>query len=498
MVDYSGRVTEVVASAETTTGTPAIGTQDPFTSNTALYPADILFTSPDLYPNSTPPLPLVFERLRPGESVRATAHFDFAEVTENCRARDALLPELAPGQLVTEVGSEAAAGVYRAPTRAPLRFIAQDILTGEFLDWELPLSSPQITWTLSGPTIIRADITPEQRDVVEGRLEAWATWIHVEENGQILASGIMQPVSIAGETLSVDAVGPAGYPVGIPYLGELSAIGIDPLQVVRLIWQHLQSYRDGNLGVTVSAATSTARLGEAAHQEVDDAGKLVFNTDGTPKMVDAAPYVLAWYADVDCGREIDSLAQATPFDYVERVAWNGDRSAVTHHLELGHPRIGARRNDLRFSEDENIRQAVPLREEPDQYASQVILRGKGEGRDSVRGYAGSPSPRRIRRVGVLTDKTVPDTARANQLAADELRRRQSLQAITEIVVDATHANAPIGSYQCGDDILVQARVAYLGDVALWHRIVSITWAPDEDLVSLELQPSGSFQYGLDA
>lgn len=358
------------------------------------------------------------------------------------------------------------------------RLIAQDITSGEFLDWDLPVSDVQITDTLSGPSRITGRITPEVAELV-GRLQPWGTWVHVEEAGQIRGSGILQPFQVTDQALTLEAEGVAGYPHGIAYLGEFSEVNVDPADVVREIWRHVQSYPGGDLGVTVSDTRTPVRVGtEVGHDDT------------------IRPYELAWWQNRDCGAEIDALARSTPFDYRERVAWNSARTDVVHEVELGYPRLGRRRPDLRFAEDENVTAVVPVEETPDEYASDVLVVGAGEGRDAIRGAASDPIPGRVRRVATIVDKGVTSARVAKSLARDELRRRQAaLLAVREVVVDAHHEYAPFGSYQVGDDILVQASVPWLGDLALWHRIIAYTYAPDVGQVRLQLRRSEMFRYG---
>jgi hypothetical protein len=124
-----------------------------------------------------------------------------------------------------------------------------------------------------------------------------------------------------------------------------------------------------------------------------------------------------------------------------------------------------------------------------------VVRGAGEGRDGIRGYAGTRSARRLRRVTVVTDKAVMTGGRADARAADELRRRQSVLTVGEVVIHDWHPNAPIGSFEVGDDIIIQSPISYLGDVKLTHRITAYTWAPDPGLITLELARSDDFYYG---
>ena len=381
------------------------------------------------------------------------------------------------------------AGLVAIPPAPTTRFIVQSILTGDFLHWDLPLADPSITYELSGPTAITGHLRPEDPELVDlitSGMEPWSCWIHVETDGLIRASAILQPYQLDGEEYALEAVGPSAYPHGMPYLGELSGIAIDPADVVREIWAHLQSYPDGQLGVTVHGVTPV-RIGEPEPEE-----GVEYEEDERP----AGPYKLSWWEGVDCGSEVDNLAREVGFDYVERCAWNADRSGVDHWIDLAYPRVGARRDDLRFATGENIiGNPIPAEESDDLYASQVVLFGKGEGRDLVRGYAGRTLRTRLRRVAVIQDRTVATAARANALAKADIERRQGLLDITDIEVDARHDNARFGSYSVGDDILIDVEIPWQGRVQQWERVLSITYSPDAESVRLQLRRADADWYG---
>jgi hypothetical protein len=462
------------------------------------------------------------------------------------------------------------------PPSKPLRFMFQDIRRGVWLNWDVEIVEPEITWTLSGPTMIRGKVGPEDVEVIRG-IDAWGTWLHVEESGQIRASGILQPLAIQGDDLMIEAVGVHGYAVGMQFESEFSAIQIDAAEAMRQLWGYLQMPPDARLGVTLAPTNTGRLLGEPARIELEidsatgmvvyeelkleteppftglrlvvqdevedyawtaflmwgyelyvntETGKLVVlvtpmdyamattglpavmqtftNDDGTTedvwfvpkyKYIPAKPYEIAWWNQIDVGREIENLAKQTPFDFAEVPRWADDRLEVDQHITIGFPRLGTKRFDLRFAEDENLFAAVLLRETPNFYASQVIVRGAGEGRAAIRGQYGGNHSGRVRRVASLTDQTITTRKRAEALAQEELYRRLAAYTISEITIDATHDNAPLGSYTLGDDILVQANLPYYGEVQLWHRILAITWVPDRDEVRLSLRRSEQFNYG---
>lgn len=445
------------------------------------------------------------------------------------------------------------------PVRAdtpPVRFLAQDIRSRAFLG-ELPLVDPIVSLTLSGSTIIRANIKPEYPDLAELGIEAWATWIHVEQDGQLRGTAMLVEPTITGEQYDVVAMGFTSYATGTPYLDDTSLLWTDPLTVVRLFWAHMQSYPDAPLGVLVDQDAKTpARLGIPRHQDVDETGALAYDetttpaptpdpvidettgeeipvdvpvvddtsqgpgsevvastvtdeatgvitityADGSiltrkPRIVEDAPQVYAWYTDTDCGAEIDNLSKTYRFDYLEQVSWNPTKTDTQRFLALGYPRLGRKRTDLRCVLGENLLEAFPLAESPGQYASQVLTRGKGEGRAAIRGYAGTPNAHRVRRAKVVTDQTITTQDGADGNSRDEIQRAAADLTIGEIVLEASHQNMPLGSYIPGDEALITGDVDYVGHVELWHRILSYDWYPDLDRVVAQCRRAEQFSYG---
>ena len=380
-------------------------------------------------------------------------------------------------------------GLVAVPPAPTTRYIVQSILTGEFLTWDLPLADVTITYELSGPTSITGSLRPEDPEVralLAAGMEPWACWLHVETDGLIRASGILQPYQINDETYGVEVAGPSAYPQGLPFLGELSAIATDPADIVRAIWAHVQSYPDGRLGVKVLGSTPV-RIGEEEPEE-----DVEYPEGERP----AGPYKLSWWEGTDCGGEIDSLASSTPFDYVEHCEWLPDRSGVRHWIELHYPRAGARKDNLRFATGENIiGNPIPAEETDDLYASQVVVFGKGEGRDTIRGYAGRRLGSRLRRVAVVQDATIATNHRADARAGADLERRQGLIDITDIEVDARHDNARFGTYAVGDDIPIDVEIPWLGRLRQFERVISITYSPDQESVRLQLRRAEAFRYG---
>lgn len=360
------------------------------------------------------------------------------------------------------------------------RYIAQRIrgdgAAGEFLDWNLPLTNVGITSTLSGPGALTATV-PMEDARLRGQdiFRDWGTAIWAEADGEIKGGGILVGTTFQGPSVEVTCMGLSGYPQGMPYLDYGAWVQIDPLFAARHIWQHLQSQPGGNLGVVVDETTSPVRIGKPLEN--------VAFTTGAGEEVDfeAGPYKLAWWQTDDLGAEFDKLAQSTPFDYNEETRWVGDQ--LEHRLRLHYPRKGQRRHDLRFAIGENIAVIPSASSSGEEYANEVLFLGAGEGRDMVRGTA-SRSEGRLRRAVVASDKAARSKLRANAGAKAELALRTDIETITSIsVVD--HQHAPFGSFDIGDEILVQGDFGWL-DVYEWHRITSMTISPNNRVRELTL------------
>ncbi|MGO4251246.1 hypothetical protein AB4Y81_03175 [Paenarthrobacter sp. TAF1] len=368
------------------------------------------------------------------------------------------------------------------------RYIAQRAITGEFLDMELPLNREELRWDLSGAGSLRGTVTPDVGGLraPDGRLllEEWGTIIYAEADGQIRWGGIVVRSGFQGPTWTIEAAGFATYPHGIPYTGTYSKIGVDPADVVAHIWQHVQGYADGNLDVAVTGSKTPVRLGTEP--------KDVEFTTGSGESVafQSGPYELNWWETPDCGSEIDSLAKETPFDYEERHFWEGDE--VKHELRIGYPRLGRRRDDLAFIQGDNIADVVSPTLDGEDFSNEVVGLGAGEGVGALRRTTAIRDGR-LRRPAVYTAKDVSSVARMDSLIRAELQRRQKTLDISQVTV-RDHPNAPIGSWNLGDDVLIQATIPWLGDVDLWCRVTG--WAlTSETTAVLNLARSDSFTYG---
>jgi hypothetical protein len=375
--------------------------------------------------------------------------------------------------------------------RKNLRYLVQEVLSRKWVSWDFPLREPDLTWNINAANEIVGKV--DAREVADLDIDEWSHYLHVEQNGEIRNSGIILPWAPGGPELTINAAGVTRYPHGQPYqgsfpLGNPPGVNIDPLDVVRHIWSHLQSYADGKLGVIVAPTTSPVRIGEPPRDVEFTTGA------GEEVAFTAGPYLLKWYEETDCGAEIDDLAKETPFDFREAPRWNEAKDDVIQYVEIGFPRLGRDQRLLAFAQGENLIEALAPVEDDERYASEVITLGKGEGTARVRGRASTRIPRRVRRSTIVEVKNADSTARADALAFDDLSRRHGLLEVNEVNLLGTHPNAPFGSFAAGDDIPVRMTVDGYGHVIIRHRVEGFTFRPEVSELKARTKRSDSFTY----
>lgn len=413
------------------------------------------------------------------------------------------------------------------PPASEWRYYAQNILTGEWLSRELPLSDVKLTPTLSGPCGMSATIAPEYQHLKTPTgglvLAEWQTLIVAEAAGQLRGGGLLTSMQVTGQELDLDITGVSGYPDGQPLRETLSwggknegtsGHGVDPLDVVRALWGYLQSQPDGNLGVTLDDTSTPYRLGEWHNTrrmntdgELDEDPKAVASTpvpiDKIWRPGDKPPvaaqgkelywqYELPWHDNTDVGRHITNLAKQTPYDWTETYTWADEtREQVVCHIHLGYPRLGRRQHNLRFVEGENIIALVPVHRDGDDYANSVTVYGAGEGSKKVRATASTRDGRLLRARSVdRPDLTTEAQCRA--VADEELRRWSKLVDITGLTI-IDHPNAPIGSFAVGDDVLVHTRAGWT-PTRLWVRVTDMTITPGSGEIDVSCSRSDRFNY----
>lgn len=358
------------------------------------------------------------------------------------------------------------------------RVLTQHALTGEWLSKALPLTELEYGPDLNGPGELTGKLSPRLAAAHPGLADPGTTCIYVESDGLLRWGGLIWDARPQGETYAIEAAGWSSYPHKRYDLhGNLDGRGpytyADRCQVIRDIWDYLQSVEDGDLGVTVDATTSAS-------------------TVGTP----AEPLHFRVWEHRKLGEDIDDLVSAenSP-DYTDTVEWNTDRTAPIRRVRLGYPRLGTRRTDISFSSGVNIIDPPVIPLAGDDYAQVVIGAGNGDG-SAKRRTVSAVRNGRLRLEHVLDLPDVKSTEELQARAEAERAWRQTFGTVEEITV-RNHPAAPIGSWQVGDDVRVRVHNSWASFVG-WCRIVGWRVRPYADggeQATLQLRPAESFHYG---
>jgi hypothetical protein len=366
---------------------------------------------------------------------------------------------------------------------AEYTYLTQDLLTGTFLDTDLPLSGVKLTYELNGPGALTASITPHYVRVNPASLVPGRTAIYAERGGVLQWGGIIWSTQPQGPDYAIEASGFSSYLSRRHDLhGNANARGpwvyADPCQVYRDLWAYAQEQPDGDLSVAVDATTSVAKV-------------------GTP----AEPFKLDWWEAPNLGEAANTLSQADDgFDYTDAVSWTGsidDPGVPLRRIRLGYPRLGRRRTDISFRTGVNVIAAPAVTYDADNYAQVLIGLGAGEGSARIRSTLAIRNDfPRLEHV-----EQQPSFKGTDQLASflrtEAVARTQlaSLPALTAV----DHPSARVGSFDVGDDVLVEVHDEWT-DLELWCRIVSYSVSTGEEgeTIELDLARADSFHYGAPA
>lgn len=351
------------------------------------------------------------------------------------------------------------------------RFYLLEMPSQEWIDKDLPLIGATVVRTPNAPRAIAGSLPLGLESLYDEngqlRVVKWGCAIVAHQEGREPVFGIVDDVILGdGGSLQVQAGGFTMYPEEMPWLGpEFTGVKVDPLDMVRKIWDHLESFDDGYIGVTVDDTVSPVRIGE----EIEEVS---FET-GTGELVEfeAGPFRLARWVTDNLGSVITKLQEETPFDYREHSYWDGE--AIKHRLEIGYPTLGVRRHDLTFEVGYNVVAPPPM--QGDDYASEVWMQGAGEGRNKLKtsSHLVSSTPtNRMRRVHVETDKTVKSQIQATRAARPILALLSGENSISTLeVID--HPLAPFYAYEEGDEIYVTGDAGWV-ELNHWVRITEIS------------------------
>ncbi|GGX36786.1 hypothetical protein [Streptomyces noursei] len=357
------------------------------------------------------------------------------------------------------------------------RYLTQHALTGEWLSPHLPLTDVEFGPELNGPGHLRGTLAPRLAWLHPELADPGNTLLYVERDGLLRWGGLIWQVEPEGGELKVEAAGWSSYLKRRHDLdGELDGRGpyvnTDPCTIARDIVAYAQSIPDGDLGLTVDATTSTTTVGTAAE-----------------------PWHSRWWETPVLGDQFDDLVKGPDSpDYTCSTWWGHHRQPV-RRIQLGYPRLGARRTDVTFTSGINIIDSPPVTYSADDYAQVIIATGSGEGRAQQRAIDAVRN-RRLRLEHVLDLPEVRSQDTLARRAKAERAWRQSLGHVEEITV-RDHPHAPIGSWQVGDDVRVTVRSEW-ANWSGWCRITGWTIRPDTpagETATLTLARADAYHYG---
>jgi hypothetical protein len=409
------------------------------------------------------------------------------------------------------------------------RFHAMNLPTRTWVHRDLPLRDAKVGPAVSGPYQITGTLAPDQADLIGADglplLAEWSTLILAEEGDVLRGGGIVTAMDTTGPTLDLTATGFTAYPPGQPLVSDLvwggptagtTGTGADPADVIRALWAHLQGLPGGDLGVQIDATATPYRVGAWYN-----AAKLPTDTEPDPDPAEIEPeipidqvpppgytkprpargkqvywqYALRHYDNVDVGAKIEELAKQAPLDWREEYAWaDADKTDVVLRLRLGHPRLGRPRPDLVFVEGDNVTELVGIRRDAGDYANVIVARGAGEGPAQLTQTV-SRGDGRLRRARALDRGEATTAAALRALGAEELLRSTQLDDITSFTLDGSHSNAPLGSFEPGDDVFVQTHTGWR-TAGVWVRVTALDYTPGDQrpTVTVTCARSDSFDY----
>lgn len=354
--------------------------------------------------------------------------------------------------------------------------------TETVLDMDLPLEEVQVEDVLSGDSSLNAVIEPSYARLIgsDGHplLREWSTAIYAEADGDIRCGGILTHSGFDGPSWGLEVVGFTGYGREMPYTGNgYLGVEVDPIDVARHIWEHIQNQTGGDIGLEFSAVDTGGKVSIGTELQQKE-----FDTVSGPVSFEAGPYRLNWYNNHDLQGDFDNLATDTPFDYHEKHSWNPD-GTIKHFVEIGYPRLGRRREDLRFVYGVNIFDAVQVDRDGELYASGTMVLGAGTGASMIKSIKEPPSrpAGRLRRIAVVQDDTIKSRRSADKRANLENQWRAQLDTIESFTV-IDHPNARLGAAAVGDEIRIEGQGDWIG-VDMWVRILSIAYEPANGKIS---------------
>lgn len=356
------------------------------------------------------------------------------------------------------------------------RYWTQHALTGAQLHPALPLSEAEFGNELNGPGSLTGTLKPKFVTANASSLLPHTALIYAEADGLLRWGGLIWDITAEDDAYRIEAAGWSSYLTKRhdshgEFNGRGPYVNQDPCKIIRDLWAYAQEQPDGNLGVVVDSTTSSAKAGTSAE-----------------------PWHSYWYETPVLGEQLDDLVSEDGSPEYTNTCFYQANGTVRKRLVLGYPRLGARRTDISFRTGVNIIDAPPVSYSGDDFANTVIATGSGEG-TATRRAEDSVRDGGLRMESVLALPTVNGNDILGRRAAAERKRLQVMGEVTSITV-RHHPNAPIGSWQIGDDVPVAVHNQWTSWTG-WARIIADSYQPGDhdDQAVLTLRRADAFHYG---
>lgn len=357
---------------------------------------------------------------------------------------------------------------------------------------DLPVD--EVTWTdvIQSPSAVTLTLDVERDEAPYKMFTPWLTALVAEVDGEVRAFGLVTDRDAEDNKLTVNCVGLSSYPSGMPWVGaDLKLYDADPGSIISLIWKKLQAQPMGNLGVTCDTAKTSIRLGVKVEEirapkstpkpnlKVPSSGSGAAVSPGGPSYAPGAllragvdePWLLTATEDFDLQSVLDGLYTDSSLEWREVVSWQGSQPRC--HINVS-ARVGSRKANYLGILGLNVFEIPAIEEDPEDYASHVLVVGAGEGKKRIMHTAASAKLNRIRRVYVKQAQSVDRKDAAKKLAEKVLAKKSATPGKIRSFRMLDHPSCPVWALSPGDEIQIRGDAGQAGEITRWVRILSIT------------------------
>lgn len=345
-------------------------------------------------------------------------------------------------------------------------------------------------------------------------LREWSDCIWVfDETGNVVGGGIITNLSYDDSSVGITCTGFPAILDGMPWTGaEFARFDVEAGYLLRTIWAEAQQPgRNAGVKLIPNDFATKVLFGRRPVEEVTK--KAIAPTGGLTDVVITAeqkpePLTLNIQTTTDLGNEVNKVLSEAKVDYRERHRYIGAKPLsydpnyvehmFAHELVLGHPRLGARRHDLRFKIGENVATVPQIATDEDAYADEVVVLGSGESNAKL-----VSRTKRAQKLGYQ-----PRFGRAIVKTYDDLTTQEAVfkkaqewleysgrtnGLISSLEVLPSHANAVYGSVEDGDEIRLYGDAGQAGTIDVWLRVMGQSYNIDSGTWTLNVQKADTME-----